>query len=399
MSVRKIFILIIIIITGLFLLTGLGFSQEKIQQKIDEFNGFSGIMVKDLLTDEVLFSHNPDNLFTPASLVKIFTLLAGLENLGQEYQFPTVFYFSSSKPGYINSDIYIKGFGDPTRSPEDIRAIACDLIDQYSIKRVTGDIVLDDSAFSPGEFLGRGWMWDDENPLIGSFIIKGENAVEPRISYYKQMSNGWGEIFCQELYRQGVKIDGELRIGKVDENLSVKAMFYSEPLDEILTHMMIMSDNQSAEAVFRSLALADDLVDISTINNSITAMSDTIFDKLLLQWGEDYVIVDGCGLSEYNLVTPTQVVSAISYLFDQYGTEILQYFANINERGTIRERFPFQVWAKTGSLPSSSGLAGFMQTKNNRDIIFCLIANNFSGEQNNPKEFENNIIEYIYENY
>jgi len=258
---------------------------------------------------------------------------------------------------------------------------------------------LDDSIVCPGEFLGRGWMWDDQNPLIGSFIIEGENVGETRISYYKKMTIGWGEIFCQELYRQGVMFDGDIRIGKLEEKLSVKAIFYSKTLDEILAHMMKMSDNQSAENVFRTLALTDDFVEVSTISHSITSISDIIFEKLSIQWGEDYVIVDGCGLSEYNLITPAQVVNAIIYLYNQYGSETLKYFASTNERGTIRERFPFQLWGKTGSLPSSSGLAGIFKTKSNRDVVFCFMENNFTGEQNNPKTFENNIIEYIYENY
>ncbi len=386
-------------IIGILLISGLAFCQEEIQQEIYQFQGFSGIFVQDLSSCEVLLSYNQDKLFTPASLVKIFTLVAGLETLGQEYRYPTVFYFSSSKPGYISGDMFIKGYGDPTRSPEDIRKIAQDLIKKYNLQQISGDIILDDSALCPGEFLGRGWMWDDQNPLIGSFIIKGESARETRISYYKKMSIVWGEIFCQELYSQGVIFNGELRIGKLDENLSIKAVFYSEPLDEILAYMMRMSDNQSAEAVFRTLATADDIVEISTISHSITSMSKIVFDKLNLQWGDDYIIVDGCGLSEYNLITPAQVVRAITYLYDQYGTEILQYFANTSERGTVRQRFPFQLWGKTGSLPSASGLAGIFKTKNNRDVVFCLMENNFSGEQNDPKKYEDRIIEYIYENY
>jgi len=399
MSIRKYIACLMTMIIGILLISGLAFCQEEIQQEIDQFQGFSGIFVQDLSSCDVLLSYNQDKFFTPASLVKIFTLVAGLETLGQEYRYPTVFYFSSSKPGYIDGDMFIKGYGDPTQSPEDIRKIAQNLIKKYNLQQISGDIILDDSALCPGEFLGRGWMWDDQNPLIGSFIIKGESARETRISYYKKMSIVWGEIFCQELYRQGIIFNGELRIGKLDENLSVKAAFYSEPLDEILAYMMRMSDNQSAEAVFRTLATADDIVEISTINHSITSMSEIIFEKLFLQWGDDYIIVDGCGLSEYNLITPAQVVRAITYLYDQYGTEILQYFANTSERGTVRQRFPFQLWGKTGSLPSASGLAGIFKTKNNRDVVFCLMENNFSGEQNDPKKYEDTIIEYIYENY
>jgi len=32
-----------------------------IQEEVDKFSGFSGILIKDLNTQEVLFSHNEDN--------------------------------------------------------------------------------------------------------------------------------------------------------------------------------------------------------------------------------------------------------------------------------------------------------------------------------------------------
>jgi len=172
----------------LSMITSLSIGSGIIQQDIYQFKGFSGVLVQDLISEEILISYNPDKLFTPASLVKIFTLLAGLEKLGQEYRYRTVFYFSSSMPGYINGDLFIKGYGDPTHSPETIRKIAHDLIEKYNIKQISGDIVLDDTTFSPEEFLGRGWMWDDQNPIIGSFAIKGESIAEPMISYYKKMS-------------------------------------------------------------------------------------------------------------------------------------------------------------------------------------------------------------------
>ena len=50
-----------------------------IPEEIKQFPGFSGILIKDLNTQEILFSHNEDKLFTPASLTKIFTLLTALE--------------------------------------------------------------------------------------------------------------------------------------------------------------------------------------------------------------------------------------------------------------------------------------------------------------------------------
>jgi len=377
----------------------LAFCQPAIQQDIKQFNGFTGILVQDLSTQEVLFSHNHNRLFTPASLVKLFTLLVGLEILGQEYCYPTVVYFSSAVPGEIKGNLFIKGSGDPTQSPEVIRQIANDLVKKYGIHKIDGDIVLDNSLFLPEEFLGRGWMWDDQNPLIGALMVKGYNVREKQLPYYNTMPLIWGQLFCQELYEQGVQFEGDIRVGVLEEEFTVKAIYYSDTIDQILSYMMKMSDNQSAEIVFRTLPLFENPDEVLTINLAITSLSEVIKEILGIQWGEDYIIVDGCGLSEYNLLTPEQIVMAISNIYKQYGSELLEYLACTDEKGTIRGRFSFQLWGKSGSLPSASGLAGILQTKKNRQVVFSLMENNFLGEENDPKDFENAIIEYIYENY
>ncbi|MBU4228185.1 D-alanyl-D-alanine carboxypeptidase [bacterium] len=372
-----------------------------IQEEINQFPGFSGILIKDLNTQEVLFSHNEDKLFTPASLTKIFTLLSALEILSEEYVYQTSFYFSSTVPGEINGDLYVVGSGDPTQSPEVIRKIADDLVQKFSIRHISGDIVLDNSKFLPEEFLGRGWMWDDKNPLIGALTVMGYKVKEKQISYLNTMPLLWGNIFSQELSKKGVKIDGSIRIGKTKENLQIKYIYYSDTMDKILAHMMKKSDNQSAENIFRTLAPEDNPDGVSiTIARAIASLEEIIDTALGLKWGKDYILVDGCGLSEYNLTTPAHLVKAITYLYQKYDFKILDYFASTKEGGTLKERRHFQVWGKTGTLSSASALAGLLQTKNKRWIVFCLMENNFIfiEEENDPKIFENRIIEYIYEN-
>jgi D-alanyl-D-alanine carboxypeptidase/D-alanyl-D-alanine-endopeptidase (penicillin-binding protein 4) len=376
--------------------TGTGILEE-----INQFPGFSGILIKDLNTQEVLFSYNEDKLFTPASLTKIFTLLAALEIFDEEqYVYPTSFYFSSTTPGEINGNLYIVGSGDPTQSPDVIRKIADALVQKYSIRHISGDIILDNSKFLPEEFLGRGWMWDDKNPLIGALTVMGDKVKEKQISYLNTMPLLWGNIFSQELSKKGVKIGGSIRIGKVQEGLKVKYIYYSETLDKILAYMMKKSDNQSAENIFRTLASEDNPEGVSTIARAIASLEEVIDTTLGLKWGKDYILVDGCGLSEYNLTAPAHLVNAISYLYQKYDFKILDYFANTKESGTLKERLPFQVWGKTGTLSSASALAGLLQTKNKRWVVFCLMENNFIfiEDENDPKIFENRIIEYIYEN-
>ncbi|MFH1939737.1 MAG: D-alanyl-D-alanine carboxypeptidase [bacterium] len=393
-----IFLSFLLIFTSLLIcVAGAG---TDIREEINQFPGFSGILIKDLNTQEILFSHNEDKLFTPASLAKIFTLLSALEILGEEYVYQTSFYFSSTVPGEINGDLYVVGSGDPTQSPEVIRKIADDLVQKFGIRHISGDIVLDNSKFLPEEFLGRGWMWDDKNPLIGALTVMGYKVKEKQNSYLNTMPLLWGNIFSQELSKKGVKIEGNIRIGKTKENLRVKYIYYSDTMDKILAYMMKKSDNQSAENIFRTLASEGNPDEVSTIARAIASLEEVIDTSLGLKWGKDYILVDGCGLSEYNLTTPSHLVKAITYLYQKYDFKILDYFASTKEKGTLKERRHFQVWGKTGTLSSTSALAGILQTKNKRWIVFCLMENNFIfiEEENDPKIFENRIIEYIYEN-
>lgn len=385
-----------------FLLTGATGANTgpSIQEEINRFLGFSGVLIKDLNTQEVLFSHNEDKLFTPASLTKIFTLLAALEVLDEEYTYSTSFYFSSTIPGEIKGDLCVVGSGDPTQSPDVIRKIAVALVQKYNIRHISGDIVLDNLKFLPEEFLGRGWMWDDRNPLIGALTVTGYKAKEKQNSYLNAMPLLWGNIFSQELSKREVKIDGDIRIGKTQEGLKVKYIYYSDTLDKILAYMMKKSDNQSAENIFRTLALIGNPGGVSSIARAITSLEEVIDTALGLEWGEDYILVDGCGLSEYNLITPAHLVEAILYLYRKYSFKVLDYFASTTESGTLKGRLPFQVWGKTGTLSSASALSGLLETKKKRWVVFCLMENNFIfiEDGNDPKIFENRIVEYIYEN-
>ena len=398
----KIIIFLSAILICIFLLIGTAAAVTGIQEEINQFPGFSGVLIKDLNTQEVLFSHNEDKLFTPASLTKIFTLLVALETFDEEqYAYPTSFYFSSTTPGEINGDLYVVGSGDPTQSPDVIRKIADALVQKYGIRYISGDIVLDNSKFLPEEFLGRGWMWDDKNPLIGALTVTGYKIKEKQNSYFNTMPLLWGKIFSQELSKKGVKIEGNVRIRKAQEDLRVKYIYYSDTLEKMLAYMMKKSDNQSAENIFRTLALIGNPDEVSTITRAISSLEEVIDTTLGLKWGKDYILVDGCGLSEYNLTTPAHLVKAISYLYRKYDFEILDYFASTKEKGTLKERLPFQVWGKTGTLSSASALAGLLETKDKRWVVFCLMENNFIfiEDENDPKIFENRIIEYIYENF
>ena len=47
----------------------------------------------------------------------------------------------------------------------------------------------------PEEFLGRGWMWDDKDPLIEALTVKGHITKEKQNYYFNAMPLLWGRFF------------------------------------------------------------------------------------------------------------------------------------------------------------------------------------------------------------
>jgi D-alanyl-D-alanine carboxypeptidase/D-alanyl-D-alanine-endopeptidase (penicillin-binding protein 4) len=96
----------------------------------------------------VLARVNAARPLVPASILKILTALAALENLGPTYRFRTGFYMD------CDDNLKIKGYGDPMLVSERLRTIAGILAAK---RRRVNHLVLDDSYFKrPLRIPGRG---------------------------------------------------------------------------------------------------------------------------------------------------------------------------------------------------------------------------------------------------
>ena len=96
---------------------------------------------------EVLYEHSPDRALTPASNAKILTAIAALDTFGPSHHFATG--VSSDEPPDADGaveELFVRGGGDPALNNEDWWRLAAELWSQ-GLRRVRGDLVLDDSAF------------------------------------------------------------------------------------------------------------------------------------------------------------------------------------------------------------------------------------------------------------
>ena len=128
--------------------------------------GSWGAVVMSLSRGETLFSHNGDSPFLPASTLKLFTTTLAFERLGVHHTFSTDVLRDGevSDGGTLNGALILRGGGDPAlagrfygHEPEaPMRALAA-MVSAAGIKKVTGDLVADGSAFEK-RVIPDGWL-------------------------------------------------------------------------------------------------------------------------------------------------------------------------------------------------------------------------------------------------
>ena len=121
-------------------------------------------MVKSMDNGDVLFSHNSQTLFHPASNMKLLTTATALSRLGVNYFFRTLLTADSAAftttDTIIHGNLYLKGGGNPELELTDLLEMV-DFMKSNSIRSITGDLIADDTFLDSIRF-GHGWMWDDD---------------------------------------------------------------------------------------------------------------------------------------------------------------------------------------------------------------------------------------------
>lgn len=147
------------------------------------------VKVASLETGRVLFEENAHKLVRPASNMKLYTIATALDRLTPDFRFTTSVQ-AVSKPdanGIVRGDLTIYGRGDPSLAARfndgDYYKGINDLADKIAaagVKRITGDLVGDESYFS-GPQWGSGWEWEDLTWYYGaevSPLTVNDNALD-----------------------------------------------------------------------------------------------------------------------------------------------------------------------------------------------------------------------------
>jgi D-alanyl-D-alanine carboxypeptidase/D-alanyl-D-alanine-endopeptidase (penicillin-binding protein 4) len=107
-----------------------------------------------------LLSHRTTQPMNPASVMKLVTTYAGLDLLGPAYSWRTpVLLKGTVRDGTLQGDLHLRGQGDPKLVTEKLWLLLR-RVQALGVQRISGDIVLDRSAFDlgtpdPGAFDGE----------------------------------------------------------------------------------------------------------------------------------------------------------------------------------------------------------------------------------------------------
>jgi D-alanyl-D-alanine carboxypeptidase/D-alanyl-D-alanine-endopeptidase (penicillin-binding protein 4) len=132
---------------------------EEILRAPELEKAFVGVHVRSLSDGKTLFEHNGAKLFNPASNMKLLTTAAALWYLGPSYRFRTEARRDPRmKDGVLEGNLYIKGFGDPTLTTEELFGFVNEIA-LRGIVKVKGDLVIDNTFFDE---VTEGPGWEQE---------------------------------------------------------------------------------------------------------------------------------------------------------------------------------------------------------------------------------------------
>lgn len=162
---------------------------------------------------------------------------------------------------------------------------------------------------------------------------------------------------------------------KADSYAPLLASHTSAPLAEDVVLTNKVSQNLHAELFLHNLGLLPTCGGGSILDGARPIRAN------LLQAGldpEDFILFDGSGLSEHDLVAPRAMVTFLAYAarqpwFGQWKASL----PDAGEEGSLAARFPDpplkgHVFAKTGTLGETNTLSGYLDASSGRTLIFSI---------------------------
>lgn len=358
-------------------------------QNLDDLYRFIGSKDSILVTDsqeQILLAKNADEKLIPASILKIFTSLVALHYLGEDYRFPTEFYVDEQ------SNLKIKGYGDPLLISEKILKISQVLAVLLKKSHPLNNLILDDSYFSqpltiPGissssqpydapngalcanfntvtfKRSSQGYVSAETQTPLLPFVIKKIKASKLRkgrivFSHNKnEIAIYAGKLFLHFLEKQGIRFTGKVKRGRINADTDRLIFRYDSvsSLQQIVAQLLEHSNNFTTNQLL--IATGAEIIGTpGTLAKGVTIASDYAKEMLGI---ENMTIAEGSGISRNNRVSAAQM--------DQILQEFLPYHYLMRREG--REFY------KTGTLYGVSTRAGYIKSTGGELYRYVIMLN------------------------
>lgn len=301
--------------------------------------------------DEVLGQHQGSKALPAASLTKVATTLAALQQFGPHHRFVTTYLATGSlgTDGVLQGDLWVLGGEDPFFVWEEAFAVG-NALNAQGIRQVRGDLVV----------VGRFYMnFSRDGARSGSLLRQGLDA-----RLWPPEAQAQFQTLPPGTPRPQVEILGSVRVAQqIPSEAQVLLRHESPPLIHLLKLMNLYSNNAMAEMLAEAMGGAAQVAQIARAAAGIPA--------------EELHLINGSGLGVENRISPRANVAmlrATQALLEERGLSLADAFAVVGQDVGVLERrlLPGILIAKSGTLSGVSTLAGVLPTERG-DIWFAVM--------------------------
>ena len=412
-----------------------------------------GIKVISVEDDKTLYELNSNKLFMPASNNKLYTCAAALHYLGRDHIFKTTILKN-------NNDLVLKGGGDPDLSIEHLDSLAnttAKIIEDVNTLYLDATL-LDSMHYGKGWMWDEGSWWYaapigalSVNDNCIDFHIEPGNLGEaaridhfPTTEYISQsnktttvenntelkklkIERDWvgrtnhfsitgeivmsdsidtlqrniheptlftGTLFKESLAKYGVQVGHIKRGTKVNESETI-AIHYSDPLIASATNLMNESDNLTAELLIKIIGRGNQIE--GNWKDGLDSVKTLLSDSAGIDTSR-IRLVDGSGVSRYNLTSPDQLTRFLKWSFNsKYKDDFISTLASGgNKDGTMEKRLEKEgnlIRAKTGGLSGVSNLSGYIFSPKHGPLAFSILISGYTGSSYQAIQLQNKIVQ------
>ncbi len=335
--------------------TAQGSLQPQVEAYLAQLNGrgfasaAQGVWLQ--MGDQVLGQHQGSKALPAASLTKVATTLATLQQFGPHHRFVTTCWATGSvgADGVLQGNLWVLGEGDPFFVWEEAFAVG-NVLNAQGIRQVQGDLVV----------VGRFYMnFSRDVARSGSLLRQGLDARR-----WPPEAQAQFQTLPPGTPKPQVEILGSVQIAQqIPAEAQLLLRHESPPLLHLLKLMNLYSNNAMAEMLAEAVGGAAQVAQRARAAAGIPA--------------QELHLINGSGLGVENRISPRANVAllrAIQSLLEKHGLSLADVFAVVSQDGGVLERrlLPQVMIAKSGTLGGVSTLAGVLPTQRG-DIWFAVM--------------------------